>query len=150
MKYSRWIVLIFPVLTVMLLVWAYDRMHWVYAVGSINLTIEYQVVDSATEVDIPGARIDFRADEGKPRARGFIVADSTGHAQHQFPDATISTQSSGHHWTVREAVYLPAWNFAASAPGYKTSQWQYLHRYRHEMHVGNRHATLKIPVRLEK
>lgn len=151
MRSKRWLFLLVPAVIVPFLIWGYDRMTWVYSIGCIDLGIEYQIVDSATGHGISEARIDFRDDEGSTTSRGFIVADSSGMAEHDFPDVTISTQSSGLNWTVHHAVYLPFWSYSVSAPGYITSNWRDLHESRRETVVTeNRKAKLTISVRLEK
>jgi len=151
MRLQRWLFLLVPALIVPFLIWAYDQMNRIYAIGSIDLGIEYHIVDAATGHGIPEARVDFREDEGRPTSRGFIVADTLGLARHDFPDSTISTQSSGLHWTVHEAVYLPSWSYSVSAPGYIPSNWRGLNDYRLETKItGNRRAILTILVELEQ
>jgi hypothetical protein len=152
MKSLGWKVLILLVLLVPLLVWAYDRMLWTYGVGSTDLTIEYHVVDATTGHAMPAARIDFRDDEGVPaKSYGFILANNSGHAQHQFPNSMVSTQHSGLNWTVRVSIALPSWSFSVSAPGYAKSEWHNLFDHRFEtVRDETNQARLVIPIRLKK
>src|SRR5262249_17538012 len=126
----RWWKWLFVLVPIPALVWGCDRAGTIHWVGATDLEIEFVVTDGASGQPVAGAQIDVDSRGGfydKSAEEQFqLTADADGKARRVCRNAMCFGTRSGLGFTDTFVVHLPWWRFRASAPGFRTGEWQEL------------------------
>jgi hypothetical protein len=133
----------------------FQSIHWV---GSTDLEIEFVVTDAKDGRKLDGTTVSIRAEEGgfcwERDAKAFALrTQADGTAKHLCKACMCFGTKGWNRDTF--AVHLPYWWFQASAPGYLSSEWEYLDdigtmKYARQVRRGNGLAYLTVRIELVK